>query len=300
MARKKRAEEHENHERWLVSYADFITLLFAFFVVMYSISSVNEGKYRVLSDSMVAAFRDPARSLEPVQTGVLVREPMQSDTPMGSREPIVESIKMPLPVQPEEPSTPAEAEDRAVQDLADSIEASMADLVDDGLIEVRRDKRWIEVEIKSSILFASGSAGLSAESTPVLRELAEKFKPLDNVIHVEGFTDNVPISNFDFLSNWELSAARAASVVHLFTRLGIHPKRLAAIGYGEFRPVASNETADGRARNRRVVLVIISGSDARISQRLDHLQTWREGRPEPVEHAPDDRPVSADTAGSAS
>jgi chemotaxis protein MotB len=95
MARKNRAEEHENHERWLVSYADFITLLFAFFVVMYSISSVNEGKYRVLSDSMVAAFRDPARSLEPVQTGVLVREPMQSDTPMGSREPIVESIKMP-------------------------------------------------------------------------------------------------------------------------------------------------------------------------------------------------------------
>ena len=299
MARKKRAEEHENHERWLVSYADFITLLFAFFVVMYSISSVNEGKYRVLSDSMVAAFRDPARSLEPVQTGVLVREPMHSDTPMDSREPIVERIKTPLPVQPEEPSTPAEADDQAVQDLADSIEASMADLVDDGLIEVRRDKRWIEVEIKSSILFASGSAGLSAESAPVLRELAEKFKPLDNVIHVEGFTDNVPISNFDFLSNWELSAARAASVVHLFTRLGIHPKRLAAIGYGEFRPVASNETAAGRARNRRVVLVIMSGSDARISQRLDHLQTWREGRPEPVEPAPDDRPVTADAAGSA-
>jgi len=299
MARKKRAEEHENHERWLVSYADFITLLFAFFVVMYSISSVNEGKYRVLSDSMVAAFRDPARSLEPVQTGVLVREPMQSDTPMGSREPIVESIKTPSPVQPEEPSTPAEAEDHAVQDLADSIEASMADLVDDGLIEVRRDKRWIEVEIKSSILFASGSAALSAASAPVLRELAEKFKPLDNVIHVEGFTDNVPISNFEFLSNWELSAARAASVVHLFTRLGIDPKRLAAIGYGEFRPVASNDTAQGRARNRRVVLVIMSGSDARISQRLDHLQTWREGRPEPVEAAPDDRPA-AGSAGSAS
>jgi len=287
MARKKRAEEHENHERWLVSYADFITLLFAFFVVMYSISSVNEGKYRVLSDSMVAAFRDPARSLEPVQTGVLVREPMQSDAPMDSREAIVERIKTPLPVQPEEPSTPDEADDQVVQDLADSIEASMADLVDDGLIEVRRDKRWIEVEIKSSILFASGSAGLSAESAPVLRELAEKFKPLDNVIHVEGFTDNVPISNFDFLSNWELSASRAASVVHLFTRLGIHPKRLAAIGYGEFRPVASNETAAGRARNRRVVLVIMSGSDARISQRLDHLQTWREGRPEPVAPAPD-------------
>ena len=313
MARRKRTEEHENHERWLVSYADFITLLFAFFVVMYSISSVNEGKYRVLSDSMVAAFRDPARSLEPVQNGELMRSHMPSKAPLDGNKPIIEGFKVPLPVQPDKQAkqdhsaAPAKTEqdeaegvDEAVRNLADSIEASMADLVDDGLIQVRRDKRWIEVEIKSSILFASGSAGLSGSSSPVLQELAEKFKPLDNVIHVEGFTDNVPINNFEYLSNWELSAARAASVVHLFTGLGIHPKRLAAIGYGEFRPVASNATADGRARNRRVVLVIMSGSDARISQRLDHLQSWREGRPEPVEPAPDDRPATTGAAGPAS
>ncbi|MEN8763010.1 MAG: flagellar motor protein MotD [Thiogranum sp.] len=313
MARKKRIEEHENHERWLVSYADFITLLFAFFVVMYSISSVNEGKYRVLSDSMVAAFREPARSLEPVQTGELIRAPMQSEAMFDINKPIIEVFKLPLPAPSAEPAVQEnsalqaeneqdkdESVDEAVQNLADSIEASMADLVDDGLIQVRRDKRWIEVEIKSSILFASGSAGLSAESAPVLKELAEKFKPLENVIHVEGFTDNVPISNFEYLSNWELSAARAASVVHLFTRLGIQPKRLAAIGYGEFRPVASNDTADGRARNRRVVLVIMSGSDARISQRSDHLQSWREGRPESVETAPDDRPATADAGGASS
>jgi len=311
MARKKRIEEHENHERWLVSYADFITLLFAFFVVMYSISSVNEGKYRVLSDSMVAAFRDPARSLEPVQTGELIRSPMQSEAMFDINKPIIEVFKLPLPAPPAEPvgqeksalrpkTEQDEGVDEAVQNLADSIEASMADLVDDGLIQVRRDKRWIEIEIKSSILFASGSAGLSAASAPVLKELAEKLKPLDNVIHVEGFTDNVPIRNFEYLSNWELSAARAASVVHLFTRLGIHPKRLAAIGYGEFRPLASNDTAGGRARNRRVVLVIMSGSDARISQRADHLQTWREGRPKPVETAPDNSPATADAGGSAS
>jgi chemotaxis protein MotB len=262
---------------------------------------------------MVAAFRDPARSLEPVQTGELIRSPMQSEAILDRNKPIIEVFEVPLPALPaeqaEQDKSAAQAEteqdeaegvDEAVQKLADSIEASMADLVDDGLIQVRRDKRWIEVEIKSSILFASGSAGLSAPSAPVLQELAEKFKPLDNVIHVEGFTDNVPINNFEYLSNWELSAARAASVVHLFTRLGIHPKRLAAIGYGEFRPVASNDTVDGRAKNRRVVLVIMSGSDARISQRLDHLQTLREGRPEPVKPAPDDRPATAGAAGSAS
>ncbi len=294
MARKKRIEEHENHERWLVSYADFITLLFAFFVVMYSISSVNEGKYRVLSDSIVAAFRDPARSLKPIQVGQLSRSPVQSESILDRNKQIFEIFRVPLPdestqaeqqedkaAQPQPESMqeplPDEGADAAAGQLADSIEAAMADLVDAGLIDVRRDKRWIEVEIKSSILFHSGSARLSEQSVPVLRKLAEKIQPLDNVIHVEGFTDNVPISNFEFASNWELSAARAASVVHLFTGLGIDPRRMAAIGYGEYRPVASNATEEGRARNRRVVLVIMSGSDARVSQPLDHLQTTREG-----------------------
>jgi chemotaxis protein MotB len=291
MARKKRTEEHENHERWLVSYADFITLLFAFFVVMYSVSSVNEGKYRVLSDSIIAAFRDPARSLTPIQVGELMRSPVQSDKPFEKNKPVIELFKVPFPDKPVEEeqkpqSEPLETEqqplDEASQNLADSIEAAMSDLVNDGLIEVRRDKRWIEVEIKSSILFTSGSAELSVKSIPVLSQLAEKLKPLHNIIHVEGFTDNVPISNFDFMSNWELSAARAASVVHLFTGQGIDPQRMAAVGYGEFRPVANNATAEGRAKNRRVVLVIMSGADARVSERLNHLQTTREGMLEPA------------------
>jgi chemotaxis protein MotB len=100
MARKKRIEEHENHERWLVSYADFITLLFAFFVVMYSISSVNEGKYRVLSDSIVAAFRDPARSLQPIQIGDLMRSPLQSNERFDQEVPIIQLFKVPVPDNP--------------------------------------------------------------------------------------------------------------------------------------------------------------------------------------------------------
>jgi chemotaxis protein MotB len=296
MARKKRTEEHENHERWLVSYADFITLLFAFFVVMYSISSVNEGKYRVLSDAIIAAFRNPARSLEPIQVGELLRSPVQSDKPIDPEKPVIKLFKVPFPDKPakeriedkQEPRSKAPAAevqpalDEASKRLADTIESAMSELMDQGLIEVRRDKRWIEVEIKSSILFDSGNAELSAQSTPVLRQLAETLQPLRNIIHVEGFTDNVPINNFEYRSNWELSAARAASVVHLFTRLGIDPQRMAAIGYGEFRPVDSNDTPAGRARNRRVVLVIMSGADARISERLNHLQTTREGTHTPV------------------
>lgn len=318
MARKKRTEEHENHERWLVSYADFITLLFAFFVVMYSVSSVNEGKYRVLSDAIVAAFRHPTHSLEPIQIGELMRAPMQSDKPFDQRKPVIQLFKVPFPEKPAEergaekqqaaPDATTEDKqtlDSASQQLADSIEAAMSELVDEGLIEVRRDKRWIEVEIKSSILFSSGNAELSRQSEPVLRQLAETLRPLGNIIHVEGFTDNVPISNFEYPSNWELSAARAASVVHLFTDLGIDPERMAAIGYGEFRPVDSNDTPEGRARNRRVVLVIMSGADARISERLNHLQTTREGGSNPADSAPTDvkaapaPPVSTGTPGGA-
>jgi chemotaxis protein MotB len=310
MSRKKRSEEHENHERWLVSYADFITLLFAFFVVMYSISSVNEGKYRVLSDSIVAAFRDPARSLQPIQVGDLARTSAHPDTVIDRSRPVIDLFNLPLPILPEEQSGLERVQplpesrhdagaksdiDQASQDLADSIEAAMAELVDDGLIQVRRDKRWIEVEINTSILFSSGSAQLSGQAQPVLRELAGKLQPLSNIIHVEGFTDNVPISNFEYVSNWELSAARAASVVHLFTRLGIDPQRLAAVGYGEYRPVASNDTPEGRARNRRVVLVIMSGADARVSERLNHLQTTREGKLLPPQPAQDERRDAAAT-----
>jgi len=185
MSRRKRSEEHENHERWLVSYADFITLLFAFFVVMYSISSVNEGKYRVLSDSIVAAFRDPARSLHPIQVGDLARTAQQPVALIDRSQPIIELFKVPLPIQPEpesaverpqqpalarqEQNEPAEI-DQESQQLADSIEAAMAELMDQGLIQVRRDSRWIEVEINTSILFPSGSAQLSVEAEPVLRE----------------------------------------------------------------------------------------------------------------------------------
>ena len=305
MARKKRQEEHENHERWLVSYADFITLLFAFFVVMYSVSSVNEGKYRVLSDSIVAAFRDPARSLDPIQVGELMRTPVPVQDSMQREKLLIQPIDLPFkPIRRTEPESPDAGElDQASKELADSIEQAMADLVDDGLIQVRRDKRWIEVEIKTSILFPSGSAGLAPGAEPVLSRLAEKLRPLDNIIHVEGFTDNVPIRTSAFPSNWELSAARAASVVHLFTRMGVDPRRMAAIGYGEYRPVADNATPEGRARNRRVVLVIMSGADARVQAGRDHLQSLREGRFQPPDEAPpkaavaSPAPAPADGAG---
>ncbi len=257
MARKKRHEEHENLERWLVSYADFITLLFAFFVVMYSISAINEGKFRVLSESLVSAFRADTRSMEPVQFG----EPLRSVSPQ-----LLALRQMPTRASDAGAPTPAAASARAAEALKEmsaEIEKALAPLIEQDLVKVRRSRLWMEVEINTSILFASGSARLSPGAVTTLGELAGILARHPNTIHVEGFTDNRPINTAVYPSNWELSAARAAAVVQLFAQNGVDPQRLAAVGYGEFHPIGDNDTPEGRAANRRVVLVIMAGSGAR-------------------------------------
>jgi chemotaxis protein MotB len=299
MARKKKHEEHVNHERWLVSYADFITLLFAFFVVMYSISSVNDGKYRVLSDSLTSAFRQSPHSSTPIQVGEGTSV-SQGDLPTAGSQSLI-PLPIPTPDAPKPDDSKsdasntdidAKAEEKSQQEsagaklkpmdvptfadpkmgeIADKITVAMTGLIKDDLITVRRDERWLEVEIKSSILFPSGSARLTPTALPMLKELANIVAPFPNPIHVEGFTDNIPIHTIAFLSNWELSASRAASVVHLFMQSGVAPERMAAIGYGEFKASGDNATAEGRAKNRRVVLVIMPGEDPRWARAPNEL-----------------------------
>lgn len=269
MARKKKHEEHENHERWLVSYADFITLLFAFFVVMYAVSSVNEGKYRVLSESLVAAFRSPTKSISPVQIGQPAKSAYrdQIDFRKIPVPNIIQLPNMPMPrpegnehqkTKPGRGGNDAPGQ-KALTQISKEVVEAMDDLIKKKLITVRRNKDSLSVEINSSILFPSGSATLSASAQPTLIKLANILARFPNPIHVEGFTDDIPISNVIFRSNWELSAGRAASVVHLFTEHQVEPQRMVAIGYGEYRPIADNKTADGRRKNRRVVLVVQAG-----------------------------------------
>jgi chemotaxis protein MotB len=262
MRRKKRHEEHENHERWLVSYADFITLLFAFFVVMYAISSVNEGKYRVLSTTLVDAFQqDREGGAELIPIGEQARSPLPaSEDPFAASMAPATSIEAPAPIEePAAEELPGIEEDAfPLEPIAADIRSSLAPFIDQGLVEVTQNKYWVEVEIKSKMLFPSGSARLAPGALKALHGIAAILRPLPNVVNVEGHTDNLPIKTITFPSNWELSAARAASVVHLFTRIGINPERLAAIGYGEYRPIADNATDTGRQKNRRVSLVIMA------------------------------------------
>ncbi len=279
MARKKQHEEHMNHEAWAIPYGDLVTLLLAFFVVMYAISTVNEGKYRVLSDSLVAAFRGSPKTLEPIQVGekqvgsgadiqvsivqqaTLIGQPrsMLSVVPADQTRQRQFGAASDTDNRQTEEHLPSSETTRALQRVADAVEQAMSDLVDKDLVAVRRHDFWVEVEIRTDILFPSGSATLSLPAMQALNQLANTLKPFPNPLRVEGHTDNRPINTAAFPSNWELSAARAASVVRLFMRQGIEPARLAVIGLGENRPAASNDTATGRNANRRVLLVILSG-----------------------------------------
>ena len=239
MARKRYDEgSQENHERWLISYADFITLLFAFFVVMYAISIVNEGKYAVLSEALGDAFG--GRSVAP-----------QAHT---SIEPV-----LPLShIVNRKRAEAARRERERMELLARDLTATLMPLVKSGQVRVTQNARGIGIELNASVLFDQGEATLQPDARQVLGAVAGLLKDAPQRIEVEGHTDKLPITNERFASNWELSAVRAASVVRLFIENGVQDARLSAIGHGATRPVAPNDTPANQARNRRVAVMILA------------------------------------------
>ncbi len=243
MARRRKEEEHENHERWLVSYADFITLLFAFFVVMYAISSVNEGKYRVLSDSISSAFRSIPGSTSGAIVQVNPTPPMPVSIPF--KKPQIANIKT---------DVVREKNRELLRSKAKEITEVLAPLVQQGQVRITEGALGITVEINASVLFDSGEARLQIPAMRALTAVGQILATTDFPITVEGHTDNAPINTPLFPSNWELSGARAASVVRLFIDTGVDPRRLTATGYAEQRPMADNATIEGRQRNRRVAI----------------------------------------------
>jgi chemotaxis protein MotB len=247
MSKKHKHEEHENHERWLVSYADFITLLFAFFVVMYSVSSVNEGKFRTVSDSIKAA-------LNPI-----------SSQPVSSMRFDLGDHKAQL----------AESIDKKVIFIRkfqkglrkhSAVKADLSQAVLPNGMSVNHGDRTIVLTLSDNLLFESGQTVLKEEAYPVLEAFAEVLNEYGMGVHVEGHTDNVPVSTAQFASNWELSAVRSASVARVLTEVfHVPPDQVAATGYGEFKPVADNLTPENRGKNRRVELVVTQAHAGRDS-----------------------------------
>lgn len=262
MRRRKREDEPDHRDRWMVSYADFITLLFAFFVVMYSVSSVNEGKYKVLSETLSGVFKTHQRAPTPAQPAESVPVQGASEETPTAEPQVPEPVSEPTPEPaeplppPEDPVVSPEPVPDAFRQMADRFANEFKSLMDLGLVTVGLSQDWIEVSLPNSILFGSGEADPHRDAFEVIEAVADILRDSSNAVLVEGFTDNVPIRSGRYPSNWELSSARAATVVRLLVEAGIEPARLAAVGYGEHQAVARNDTAEGRRRNRRVVLLI--------------------------------------------
>ena len=281
MARRRAPDEYMNTEAWAIPFGDLMTLLLAFFVVMYAISSVNSGKYRVLSAALTAEFRGTPRTPQPIAVG---------ETPENIREqlPITEvnrlfsagmpaHARMPLPLargtvrngernpgsaDPRSPPNAALAESEAARqkELAEieaDVSGVLASLIKSNSVNVHKQGDSVQVQISADLLFASGMAEPAAAARPILQRLADSLKPWPNAVRVEGHTDDVPIRSSLFHSNWELSAARAGSVVRLFSERGVDPQRLAVVGYGQYHPLQANTTASGRNANRRVAVIIL-------------------------------------------
>lgn len=279
MRRRKRHEERLNHEAWAIPYADLVTLLLAFFVVMYAVSVVNEGKYRVMSESIIEAFNGSSRAIAPLPPSKVPPHTLQPSLtrPTKSSGTPLAPIKVPIP-QRRTPPTPAHAVAGAgrpgnLERIEGQVREALQPLIDKQLVIVRRRPSWLEIEIRTDILFPSGVAQLSPSADKILHGIASILAPFGNPLRVEGFTDNVPISTDVYPSNWELSAARAASVARLFATHGVAATRLGIIGWGEVRPVADNATAEGRNRNRRVVVVVLGNQKkpSRISSDAAHV-----------------------------
>jgi chemotaxis protein MotB len=235
--RHKKHEEHVNHERWLISYADFITLLMVFFVVMYSMSSADSEKFRKISQSLSKAFNVDV---------------MQGSPDAG----LMDGIS-----KPEAPIDDM-IQDSEVPQVA-RLRSKIESIVDGGSqnpdVSVGRDKEGIVIRLSGSYLFDSGRAELKPNSLAVLDAIATELKMLDNDIRIDGHTDSTPIDSPRYPTNWELSVARALSVTRYLTETdGLRAGRMIAAGFGEFRPMASNDTREGRAQNRRVEIHVLS------------------------------------------
>ena len=274
MARRRRKIDAEGTplDRWLISYADFITLLFAFFVVMYAISTVNEGKYRVLSETLGKVFAAPGGSASPLAQPL--PQPLETVPPAGEPLPIP-GVPVAEPLVSVDMGQSGSDGGVPFGDMLNQLQTSLASYTDQGLVEVSRDGDRVIVQMLSQLLFDSGDARLSPQALQALGGVGQVLAGSPYPLRVEGHTDNRPIRTLQFPSNWELSAARAASVVNYLARLGIAPGRMAAVGYGEYRPKADNRSEQGRATNRRVTLVISAGSDPAASP-ADAVP-WAEG-----------------------
>lgn len=287
MARKKSHQaEHENHERWLVSYADFITLLFAFFVVMFASSQTDKAKAQQVAESVKEAIEDGGiKSAVKEVLGGTVDEVGKGNAQMRGPGGIRKAQNPPR-IEPKTPPTEAE-----LVPSMQYLDKELADAIKAGKIEVHLEQRGLVISLRQAAFFPSGEDTIAPETYPTVQKIAEVIQKLPNVVRLEGHTDSIPIQTTRFPSNWELSAARAIAMMKLLTGNFQLPKdRFAIAGYADTVPVDTNDTADGRAHNRRVDIVI-------LNQQALIAEPGQDGPPKPAAPAaPGAKPAPAAAA----
>jgi chemotaxis protein MotB len=258
MARKKEPEPHVNHERWLVSYADFITLLFAVFVVLYAMGQSDKKKVEEVMQAIQQSFGMATAGASSPKVNVI---PSQSITVIPSLKPEVKTNPM---GRARGGQGKSRAEEKDFRQIKSAVEAYLIKQGAQSKVSLDITRRGLIVSLKEAGFFNSGQATIKPEAYELINTIAEVMTQYNNPLRLEGHTDDVPISTAQFPSNWELSTARATNgLKYMLKNFDVDANKISATGYAEFRPIADNATTEGRARNRRVDLVLLSGEAER-------------------------------------
>lgn len=253
MALKKEPEKHANHERWLVSYADFITLLFAVFVVLYAMGQSDKKKVEEVMQAIQQSFGMATAGTAPKVSVI----PSQAITVIPSLKP---EIKVAPAGRTRSGQVKTRADEKDFRQIKSAVEAYLVKQGAQNKVTLEITRRGLIVSLKEAGFFNSGQANIKPEAYELINTIAEVMTQYNNPLRLEGHTDNVPISTAQFPSNWELSTARATNgLKYLLKNFDVDANKISATGYAEFRPIAANDTSEGRARNRRVDLVMLSG-----------------------------------------
>lgn len=254
--RKKPPKKHQNLERWIISYADFTTLLLATFVVMYAVSSINSSKFQEMAEAFSTAFMGKITKIQATGLAAAHRAPFNY-MPSPVHMPV---ITRDMEVKHLPPALRQEVERRMekLNNAYEKLVRLLGGMIEKGQVRVSLQSLGVVIDINAVVLFDSGQAELTPSALALIGKVAKVIRDLRYPIQVNGFTDNARIHNAQFSSNWDLSAARAMAVVKRFVVGVVDPTLLVGAGYGEYHPVAANDTPEGMAMNRRVSIVVVS------------------------------------------
>lgn len=256
MSKKNKHTQHEeeNGEAWLLPYSDLMTLLLAVFIVLFAVSQIDAEKAQMMSDEFSKSMMNESFTLSRANE---------------SKEPPPQSPASDEGSESSESSLSGETEVQKMEALKTELDAKFQSEHMTASVTTSIDKRGLVISLNNAVFFEPGSAEIKKENEDTLMEIAVMISVMDNYIRIEGHTDNIPMNSDLYPSNWDLSAARAANVVRLFSgQPNASPEKLIAVGYGEYRPIADNSTAEGRAKNRRIDIIILNDKYSDLEKEL--------------------------------